>query len=109
LSNFGQDLPVEPQSPICQKDINSEKIVSSTKKRTLSEMMADNLPKPLNLNPLGTPKKPYCKGLKMRETTPKRCSRWNSNLSNHRRMLNACKTCSRDTEINNSVTLNENH
>jgi hypothetical protein len=45
-------------SPIYQKDINSEKIVSSTKKRTLSEMMADNLPKPLNLNPLGTPKKP---------------------------------------------------
>jgi hypothetical protein len=58
LSNFGQDLPVEPMSPIYRKDINSEKIISSTKKRTLSEMMADNLPKPLNLNPLGTPKKP---------------------------------------------------
>jgi hypothetical protein len=58
LSTFGRDPLIEPKTPINQAKSDSEKIISATKKRTMSEMMADNLPKPLNLNPLGTPKKP---------------------------------------------------
>jgi hypothetical protein len=86
MSNFGQDVPVEPQSPIFRRSSNFEKTLNSATKRTISERM-NNLPKlqsPLNLE-----RYPRYKRTKSKRIPSKRCNKRIKSQSNHRSKLNA--------------------